>query len=64
MMMEVSNGLREANYLRDERRCNGAVAPILIGQTGHIDSITADKGYDQIDVKKLYRFISSNVGRS
>ena len=43
----VSHGLIVANHLTDERRCDEAIAPILIGQTGHIDSITADKGYDQ-----------------
>ena len=32
------------------RDCDGTVAPTLIGQTGHIDSIVADKGYDQIGV--------------
>ena len=50
MHIGVSNGLIIANHLTDERRCDGAIAPILIGQTGHIDSITADKGYDQIGV--------------
>jgi len=46
----VSHGLIVANHLTDERGCDGAVAPTLIGQTGHIDSIVADKGYDQIGV--------------
>ena len=38
------------NHLTDERGCDGAIAPALIGQTGHINSITVDKGYDQIGV--------------
>jgi len=46
----VSHGLIVANHLTDERGCDGAIAPTLIGQTGHIDSIVADKGYDQIGV--------------
>ena len=39
-----------ANHLTDERSCDGTIAPTLIGQTGHIDSIAADKGYDQVGV--------------
>ena len=39
-----------ASDLTDERSCDGVIAPTLIGQTGHIDSIIADKGYDQIGV--------------
>ena len=39
-----------ASDLTDERGCDGAIASTLIGQTGHIDSIIADKGYDQISV--------------
>ena len=46
----VSHGLIVANHLTDERDCDGAIAPTLIGQTGQIDSIIADKGYDQIGV--------------
>ena len=36
--------------LTDEGGCDGMIAPTLIRQTGHIDSIVADKGYDQIGV--------------
>ena len=39
-----------ANHLTDERRCDEAIAPTLIRQTGNIDSIVADKGYDHIGV--------------
>ena len=46
----MSHGLIVANHLTDERGCDGVIAPILIGQTGHIDSLVADKGYDRIDV--------------
>ena len=46
----VSHGLIVANHLTDEGGCDGTIAPTLIGQTGHIDSIVADKGYDQIGV--------------
>ena len=46
----VSDGLIVANELTDERGCDGTIAPTLIGQAGHIDSIVADKGYDQISV--------------
>ena len=46
----VCNGLVVANHLTDERSCDGTIAPTLIGQTDHIDSIAADKGYDQIGV--------------
>ena len=46
----MSHGLIVASDLTDERGCDGAIAPTLIGQTGQIDSIIADKGYDQIGV--------------
>ena len=46
----MSHGLIVADHLIDERGSDGVIAPILIGQTGHIDSLVADKGYDQIDV--------------
>ena len=60
----VSYGLIVANHLIDEGGCDGTIAPVLIGQTGHIDSIIADKGYDKSVFTKLHRFISSRVGRS
>ena len=50
MHIGVCNGLVVANHLTDERSCDGTIAPTLIGQTDHIDSIAADKGYDQIGV--------------
>ena len=46
----VSHGLIVASDLTDERGCDGVIAPTLITQTGHIDSIVADKGYDQVSV--------------
>ena len=46
----VSHGLIVANHLTDEGGCDGVLAPTLIGETGHIDSIVADKGYYQIGV--------------
>ena len=46
----VSHGLIVANHLTNEGGCDGTIATTLIGQTGHIDSIIADKGYDQISV--------------
>ena len=50
MHIGVSHGLIVANHLTDEGGSDGTIAPTLIGQTGHIDSIVADKGYDQIGV--------------
>ena len=49
----VSNGLIVASNLTDERGCDGTIAPTLIRQTGYIDSIIADKGYDQIGVYEV-----------
>ena len=49
----MSDGLIVASYLTDERVPDGHIAPDLIGQTGHIDSIAADKGYDQIGVYEV-----------
>ena len=46
----MSHGLIVASDLTDERGCDGVIAPTLITQTGHIDSIVADKGYDQVSV--------------
>ena len=53
MHIGVSNGLIVASNLADERGCDGTIAPTLIRQTGHIDSIVADKGYDQIGVYEV-----------
>ena len=43
----VSNGFIVAHYLSEDRKTDGEIAPHLIKQVGKIDSITADKGYDQ-----------------
>ena len=43
----VSNGLIVAHYLSEDRNTDGELAPHLIHQVGRIDSITADKAYDQ-----------------
>ena len=48
--IRVSDGLIVASHLTDERVPDGNIAPDLIGQTGDVDSIAADKGYDQIGV--------------
>ena len=36
-----------AHYLSEDRKTDGEISPHLIKQVGKIDSITADKGYDQ-----------------
>ena len=43
----VSNGLIVAHYPGEDRKTDGEIAPQLIKQIGKIDSITADKAYDQ-----------------
>ena len=43
----VSNGFIVAHYLSEDRKTDGEIAPHLIKQIGKIDSITADKAYDQ-----------------
>ena len=43
----VSNGLIVAKWLSEYRKTDGEIAPHLIKQVGKIDSIAADKGYDQ-----------------
>ena len=54
----VSHVLIVANHLTDERGCDGVIALTLITQTGHIDSIVADKGYDQTGIEEVgYRII-------
>ena len=58
----MNHGLIVANHLTDERVCDGAIAPTLIGQTGHIDSIVADKGYDQTGVyEAVLTHLNKNV---
>ena len=46
----MSHGLIIAHHFTDDRECDEAVAPTLIGQTVSIDSIIADKCCDQISV--------------
>jgi hypothetical protein len=43
----VNNGFIVAHYLSEDRKTDGEIAPHLIKQVGKIDSITADKAYDQ-----------------
>jgi hypothetical protein len=43
----VSNGFIVVNCLSEDRKTYGEIAPNLIHQVGRIDSITADKAYDQ-----------------
>ena len=43
----VSTGFIVTHYLSEDRKTDGEIAPHLIKQVGKIDSITADKGYDQ-----------------
>ena len=40
-------GFIVAHYLSEDRKTDCEIAPHLIKQVGKIDSITADKGYDQ-----------------
>ena len=47
MHIGVSNGLIVAKWLSEYRKTDGEIAPNLIHQVGRIDSITADKAYDQ-----------------
>ena len=42
-----SNGFILANLLSEYQKTDGEIAPNLIHQVGRIDSITADKAYDQ-----------------
>jgi len=42
-----SNGFIVANLLSEYQKTDGEIAPNLIHQVGRIDSITADKAYDQ-----------------
>jgi len=43
----VSNGFIVAKWLSEYRKTDGEIAPNLIHQVGQIDSITADKAFDQ-----------------
>ena len=43
----VSNGLIVAKWLSEYRKTDGEIAPNLIHQVARIDSIPADKAYDQ-----------------
>ena len=48
----MSNGFFVANYLSEYQKTDGEIAPNLIHQFGRIDSIAADKAYDQSRVYK------------
>jgi hypothetical protein len=43
----VSHELIVANQLSEDRKTDDEIAPHLFHQVGQIDSITADKGYEQ-----------------
>ena len=43
----MSNGLIVVKWLSEYRKTDGEIAPNLIHQVGRIESITADKAYDQ-----------------
>ena len=43
----MSNGLIVAKWLSEYRKTDGEIAPNLIHHLGRMDSITADKAYDQ-----------------
>ena len=43
----LSNGFIVAKYLSEHRKTVDEIAPHLIHQVGRVDSITADKAYDQ-----------------
>ena len=48
--IEVSNGLIVAHDLSEDRNTDDEIVPHLIEQVGKIDSMTADKWYDQIRI--------------
>ena len=52
MHIGVSNGFIVAHVITDDKTHDGSIASQLIQQVGEIDSITADKGYDQIQVQQ------------
>ena len=54
----VSNGLIVAHYLSEDRKTDGEIAPHLIQQVGRIDSITADKTYDQ---SRVYEAVNDTL---
>ena len=52
MHIGVSNGFIVAHVITDDKTHDGSIASQLIQQVGEIDSITADKGYDQTQVQQ------------
>ena len=52
MHIGVSNGFIVAHVITDDKTHDGSIASQLIQKQGEIDSITADKGYDQIQVQQ------------
>ena len=52
MHIGVSNGFIVAHVITDDKTHGGSIASQLIQQVGEIDSITADKGYDQTQVQQ------------
>ena len=52
MHIGVSNGFVVAHVITDDKTHDGSIASQLIQQVGEIDSITADKGYDQTQVQQ------------
>ena len=54
----VSVGLIVAHYLSEDRKTDGEIAPHLIKKVGKIDSITADKGYDQ---SRVYEALNDHL---
>ena len=43
----MSNGLIVTHYLCEDRKTDGKIATHIINQVDKVDSITADKRYDQ-----------------
>ena len=54
----VSNELIVAHYLCEDRKTDDEIAPHLIHQFGRIDSIIADKAYDQ---SRVYVAVSDQL---
>ena len=49
--LRSSNRFIVANLLSEYQKTDGEIAPNLIHQVGRIDSMTADKAYDQVYMK-------------
>ena len=58
LQIGVSNGLIVAKWLSEYRKTDGEIAPNLIHQVGRIDSITADKAYDQ---SRVYEAVNNQL---